>query len=224
MLWGFEAPGRLVARRNASARRFSLGRSVRACAPRAGSREADPRSAPWRRGRRRLEPEAEVASGDRRQPSGRNQPDEALAGLDCVDRAAGGDLRASAADRDGVGRRRLFQSPGIVRIRRRASAPRDRRPRLVRLASAVSRRGSEFLGAQRAWRSAGIRLVPRGDPPSGGAIPHAAQRSGACAHAGEKLRRRWDPARRRRGVGRERCMARARGGSDRPPISPSRIC
>ena len=56
------------------------------------------------------------------------------------------------------------RSPGIVRIRRRACASRDRRRRLVRLASLVSRRGSEFLGAQRAWRSARIRLVPRGDP------------------------------------------------------------
>jgi hypothetical protein len=52
----------------------------------------------------------------------------------------------------------------ILGIRRRASASRYRRRRLVRLASLVSRRGSEFLGAQRAWRSARIRLVPRGDP------------------------------------------------------------
>ena len=95
--------------------------------------------------------------------------------------------------------------------------------RLVRLASIVSRRGGEFLGAQRAWRSARIRLVPRGDPASRGAIPQAARRSGAGAHAGDEAARppefswpssrRWSPP----------LFGRTRAGSDRPPISPSRI-
>ena len=70
-------------------------------------------------------------------------------------------------------------------------ASRDRRRRLVRLASVVSRRRGQFLGAQRAWRSAGIRLVPRGDPASGGASlrprggPELARmRAMSCAAAG----------------------------------------
>ena len=50
-----------------------------------------------------------------------------------------------------------------------------------------------------------------------------AQRSGAGAHAGDELRRRRRPSRRRRGAGRGLRLAGTRGGSDRPRISPSRI-
>ena len=121
-----------------------------------------------------VEPEAEVASGDRRQPPRRDQPDEALAGVDRVDRAAGGDPGPRAARRDGMGRRRLL--PGSLELYGVGAAlvllavvARG----LVRLATAVSRGGIEFLGAQRAWRSAGIRPVPRGDPASRGASLHA---------------------------------------------------
>ena len=78
---------------------------------------------------------------------------------------------------------------------------------LVRLAAVVSRGGSEFLGAQRAWRSARIRLVPRGDPPSGRASLQAEGRGGARAHAGDELRRRRNPPRGDRGAGRDRRLA-----------------
>ena len=140
-----------------------------------------------------------------------------------VDRAAGGDPGPRAAHRDRMGRRRLFQSPGIVRNRRRAPAPRDRRRGLVRLASVVSRRRSQFLGAQRAGRSARIRLVPRGDPASGRTSLQARQRSGAGAHAGLELRRRRHPSRRRRGAGRGFCLARDAMDRIGARISRSRI-
>ena len=67
----------------------------------------DPRSARRRRGGRRVEPQAEVAARDRRQPPRRDQPDEARARVGGVDRAAGGDPWPRAAGRDGMGRRRL---------------------------------------------------------------------------------------------------------------------
>ena len=160
--------GKILIRPHASARRFSLERRVRACAPRAAWREADPRPARRRRGGRRLEPEAEVASGDRRQPARRDQPDETHPRVAGLDRAAGGDSGPRAAGCDRVGRRRLRSSSGIDRDRRRARPARGDPCGLVRLAPIVSRGGSQFLGAQRAWRSAGIRFVPRGDPSSHG--------------------------------------------------------
>ena len=101
----------------------------------------------------------------------------------------------------------FLQSSGIDRNRRSPRAARRGAGGLVRLAPVVSRCGSEFLGAQRAWRSAGIRLVPRGDPSFGGTISRAGRRSGACAHARNELRRRRHPSRRRRWRSRGFCLA-----------------
>ena len=67
--------------------------------------------------------------------------------------------------------------------------------------------GSEFLGAQRAGRSARIRLVPRGDPASGRASLQAKGRGGARAHAGDELRRRRNSSRGDRGAGRDHRLA-----------------
>ena len=222
MLWGFNVPEILLPTQ--CERPTFLPRapspSLRAASP---IREADPRSARRRRRGRRLEPEAEVTSGDRRQPAGRDQPDEAPARVDRVDRAAGGDPGPRAAHRDRVGRRRLFQSPGIVRIRRRASPSRYRRRGLVRLAATCFASPRRISG--RSTRLAFSRDTPCAARRSGiwRSGLSATQRSGAGAHAGDELRGRWDPARRGRGAGREPSLGRPRAGSDRLRISPSRI-
>ena len=101
----------------------------------------------------------------------------------------------------------------FVRVRRidrnwrRAGAARRGACRLVRLAPLVSRGREELLGAQRARGPAGIRALPRGDPPSRGAGAETERRSGARAHARLKLRRRRNAACRRRGAHRLRRLA-----------------
>ena len=141
-----------------------------------------------------------------------------------VDRAAGGDPRASAAHRDGVGRRRLFQSPGIVRIRRRASASRDRRRRLVRLASAcfasprrISGRSTRLAFSRDtpcAARRSGIWRSEPSSPRSGAEL--ARMRAMSCAGAGVLLAAVA-------ALVASRCLAVRRGGSDRPRILRSPI-
>ena len=177
-----------------------------------------------RHGGRRVEPEAEVASGDRRQPARRDQPDETPRRVDGLDRAAGGDARPRAAGCDGVGRRRLRLVVELTGIGAALVLLAVVACGLDRLAPLVSRGGSEFLGAQRAWRSAGIRFVPRGDPSSHGTsfrrrpadAELARMRAASCAGAGILLvaSRRWSRS----------SSGRRRGGSVRPPISPRRIC
>ena len=124
-----------------------------------------------------------------------------------VDRLSGGDPGFRAAGRDGMGRRRLLEIAGTVWNWRRDRPSRCRRRGLDRLAAVVARGGSEFLGAQRLGGSAWIRLVPRGDPPSGRASAEAKERRRARAHAGDELRRRRNSPRFDRRPGRDRRLA-----------------